>query len=144
MTVVALIESNEIPTDLAAKVSPGTLAMMIDGASSAAYRAAPCLKGNPTDDQLAEARLIVLSAISRWLTDGSGMSGRSEGAGPFTTSTTPPPQRSSGYRLWPSEISDLQAICKSGRGIGSIGTCRGDHIPSVRLPRGWPDAGPLD
>ncbi len=120
MALVPLIDPDEVSSDLAGKVSEAKLAMMISGASAAAYRAAPCLTDTPTDEQLAEARLVVLSAVERWLTDGSGMSGRTQNAGPFGETTTPPPQRSSGYRLWPSEIANLQAICRSGSGLTSI------------------------
>lgn len=120
MAIDPLVTADEIPEDLASKVSESTLAMMVDGASAAAYRAAPCLAAEPTDEQRAEARLVILSAIERWLTDGSGISGRTQTAGPFTETTTPPPPRSSGYRLWPSELADLQAICKSGAGLTSI------------------------
>ena len=119
MAVVALIEASEVPTELAAKVSETVLSMMVDGASAAAYRAAPCLKDSPTDEQRAEARLIVLSAVERWLRDGSGSVGTTHTAGPFSTTTTPVSPRSSGYRLWPSEVSDLQAVCRGG-GLTSV------------------------
>lgn len=119
MAVDALIDPDDIPAELAAKVSETVLAMMIDGASAAAYRAAPCLKESPTGEQLAEARLIVFSAVERWLRDGSGAVGTTQTAGPFSTTTTPASPRSSGYRLWPSEISDLQAVCRGG-GLTSV------------------------
>lgn len=120
MAVTPLIYVTDIPSDLSCKVSGITLNLMISGASAAAYRVAPCLKDNPTEEQVTEAKLVVLSAVARWLSDGSGMAGTSLTAGPFTQSTTPPPVRASGYRLWPSEIADLQAICRSGSGLTSI------------------------
>lgn len=120
MAIEPLISFGDIPADLSCKVTRGTLDLMINGASAAAYRAAPCLKDNPTEEQLAEAKLVILSAVARWLSDGSGMAGTSLTAGPFTQATTAPPLRASGYRLWPSEISDLQSICRDGGGLASI------------------------
>lgn len=118
--MAALLSTGDIGADVAGRVSPSVLAMMVAGANAAAHRVAPCLKDEPTPDQIAEAKLTLLSAVTRWITDGPGMSGSSEAAGPMSRSVTPPPQRASGYRLWPSEIGDLQAICKSGAGLTSI------------------------
>lgn len=120
MAVTPLIEFGDVPADLSCKVPLSVMNLMITGASAAAYRVAPCLDDEPTEEQLAEAKLVILSAVTRWLSDGPGMTGKSLTSGPFTQSTTPPPLRASGYRLWPSEVSDLQSICKTGGGLSSI------------------------
>jgi hypothetical protein len=64
---------------------------------------------------------VLLSALTRWITDGTSAIGETVTQGPFTKTTTPQqPTRVTGYRLWPTEIADLQAICKTGGGITSI------------------------
>lgn len=129
--MVEIIGSYDIPADLAAKVSEDQLTAMLAGLNARAVRVAPCLGGTgdtaPTDDQLAEAKLVLMSAITRWLTDGTSAVAGTVVQGPYTKTTQPQqPMRVSGYRLWPSEIADLQAICQKGVGIGTIGTYRGD------------------
>lgn len=66
----------------------------------------------PTADQLAEAKLTLIGAISRWAEAGSGAL-QAQAAGPFSM-TTDTRQRT-GYNLWPSEIEQLQSICGSSR-----------------------------
>lgn len=86
---------------------------MVDGANAKAARVAPCLVSTdpePSADQLAEAKLILIGAVERWAEAGTGAR-QSQTAGPFgmTLDSTSPRK---GYNLWPSEIKDLQAICK--------------------------------
>jgi hypothetical protein len=64
---------------------------------------------SPTADQLAEARLVLIGAVKRWAEAGAGAL-QSETVGPF--SRTIDTRRNTGYRLWPSEIEQLQAICQ--------------------------------
>jgi hypothetical protein len=93
---------------------------MLAGANAKASRVAPCLtwdgtdttKPAPTADQLAEARLVLIGAVRRWVEAGSGAL-QQETAGPFSISLDTR-QKSSGYNLWPSEIEQLQAICANG------------------------------
>lgn len=103
---------------------------MVDGANAKASRVAPCLdydgtvegQSAPTADQLAEAKLVLLGAVKRWAEAGSGAL-QSQNAGPF--GMTVDTRQRTGYNLWPSEITDLQAICAGapvGREAFSIDT----------------------
>lgn len=91
---------------------------MVAGANAKASRVAPCLvvatsAELPSDEQvqaLVEARLILVGAVKRWADAGSGAL-QSQTAGPF--GQTIDTRQRTGYNLWPSEIADLQAICKS-------------------------------
>lgn len=112
---------------------------MVAGANARALRVAPCLSWDgsvtdqpaPTSDQLAEAKLVLIGAVKRWAEAGAG-SLQSQTAGVFSM-TTDTRQRT-GYHLWPSEITDLQAICSTGtagRQAFSIDTAPAgsDHLP---------------
>lgn len=83
---------------------------MVDGANAKAYRVAPCLAVDPSPAQLSEARLILLGAVKRWAEAGSGAV-QQQSAGPFSMMTDT--RQRGGYNLWPSEITDLQGICRS-------------------------------
>jgi hypothetical protein len=72
----------------------------------------------PTPDQLAEARLILFGAVKRWIEAGSGAY-QTQTAGPFGIGIDTR-QKSSGYNLWPSEITALQDICATAT-TGSSG-----------------------
>lgn len=108
-------------TDLPASIQTAELVdAMVAGANSRASRVAPCLTWDgtvvdqpaPTADQLAEAKLVLIGAIKRWVEAGSGAL-QQQNAGPFGI-TVDTRQKSRGYNLWPSEITDLQAICSAG------------------------------
>src|SRR5687768_16739346 len=95
------------------------VADMVAGASAKASRVAPCLTwtGTPVEepvpsaDQLAEAKLVLLGAVRRWAEAGSGaLSSQTAGIFAQTIDT----RQRTGYNLWPSEITDLQAICSGG------------------------------
>jgi len=91
--------------------------VMVAGANAKASRVAPCLvvafeAATPTDaqvDALSEAKLVLLGAVRRWADAGSGALSEMH-AGPF--GQTLDTRQRTGYNLWPSEINDLQAICK--------------------------------
>jgi hypothetical protein len=93
----------------------------------------------PTVDQQAEAKLVLLGAIKRWAEAGSGAL-QTEAAGPFSIGLDT--RQRTGYNLWPSEITDLQAICKAGTDTGrqafSIDTAPAcsDHLPWCSLMMG--------
>jgi hypothetical protein len=93
----------------------------------------------PTPDQLSEARLVLIGAITRWSQAGSGALS-AQTAGPF--GMTVDTRQRTGYNLWPSEITDLQAICKAGTDTGrqafSIDTAPvcSDHLPWCSLMMG--------
>ncbi|WP_298442830.1 hypothetical protein [Gordonia sp. (in: high G+C Gram-positive bacteria)] len=101
-----IIQSSDLPADVAANPMVET---WIAGVNARALRVAPCLTADPTDDQLAEAKLVLIGAIMRWSQAGAGAL-QSQGAGPYT-STFDTRQRT-GHNLWPSEITQLQDICK--------------------------------
>lgn len=108
--------------DLPASIQSAELVQaMVDGANAKATRVAPCLTWDgsvvdqpaPNSDQLAEARLVLIGAIRRWVEAGSGALSQ-QTAGPFGISVDTR-QRSTGYNLWPSEITQLQDICSAGK-----------------------------
>lgn len=110
-----IIDVTDLP---AALQSAELIATMVAGVNAKASRVAPCLTWTgtpetepaPSSDQLAEARLVLIGAIQRWVEAGTGAV-QQQTAGPFSISTdTRTPSR--GWRLWPSEITDLQDICK--------------------------------
>ena len=89
-------------------------ATWIDGANARASRVAPCLAAtdpSPTQDQIAEAKLVLVGAVTRWATAGAGAL-QSQTAGPF--GVTLDTRQRGGFNLWPSEITQLQDICRSG------------------------------
>lgn len=88
---------------------------MIDDATAVAMLVAPCLseEDDPlTDGQRSAAKAVLRGAILRWNDAGSGVVTQ-ETAGPFTHSIDPRGRRA---MFWPSEIEQLQQIC---RGVGS-------------------------
>lgn len=126
---MALIDVEDLPASVLSKIDAAELDIMVAGANAKAARVAPCLVADdptPTEDQLAEAKLLLLGALKRWADAGSGAL-QQQTAGPFTV-TTDTRQRP-GHNLWPSEIEGLQAICASastgGGGIFAIDTAPG-------------------
>ena len=109
----------------------------VAGANARASRVAPCLASEdpvPTDDQLAEAKLVLIGAVIRWSQAGSGaFQSQTVGAFGVTVDT----RQRGGFNLWPSEISQLQDICKNGSESKafSIDTvpCGGYHSPICSL-----------
>lgn len=112
-----IIKVGDLPTSLRGTELVRT---MVAGANAKASRVAPCLTWNdedvdhpaPSANQLAEAKLVLLGAIARWVEAGSGALS-AQTAGPFGV-TIDTRQKSSGYNLWPSEIEGLQDICSAG------------------------------
>ncbi len=106
-----IIKSVDLPDDVA---SNAMSAVWVDGANARASRVAPCLAAEyppPTEDQLAEAKLVLIGAVTRWSQAGSGAF-QSKTVGP--TSITVDTRQRGGFNLWPSEITQLQDICKNG------------------------------
>ncbi len=105
-----IVSVDDIPS--IANVSEDLADRMVAGANAQASRVAPCLAGTgddaPTDGQLAEAALVLIGAVERWIRAGSGAL-QSETVGPF--GVTVDTRQRTGYNLWPSEIAQLQAIC---------------------------------
>lgn len=112
---------------------------MVAGANASALRVAPCLGYDgaadsdtpaPTDDQLAEALLVLIGAVKRWAEAGAG-SLAAQVAGPFQM--TVDTRQRGGFNLWPSEISQLQDICK-GEGSGAFSVDTAPCFTAVHSP----------
>ena len=136
---MSIIEVHNLPTALQ---SAELIETMVAGANAKAARVAPCLVATdpaPTADQLAEARLVLIGAVKRWAEAGAG-SLQQQQAGPFGMSVDT--RQRTGYNLWPSEITDLQAICSGGsvgREAFSIDTapaCSTTHVAWCNLAFG--------
>jgi len=114
--VAEIISVADLPTALQ---SAELVEAMVDGVNAKASRVAPCLTWDgsveeqpaPTDDQLAEARLVMLGAVKRWAESGAGALSQ-QTAGPLSLSVDT--RQRTGFNLRPSEIEDLQEICSSG------------------------------
>ena len=126
-------------TDLPLAVQSNELVdAMVAGANAKAARVAPCLSSNdpaPAEDQVAEAKLILIGAVKRWVEAGSGAL-QSQTAGPF--GVTVDTRQRGGFNLWPSEIEQLQAICKdinAGKAyaIDTAPSLGGLHMPWCAL-----------
>ena len=89
----------------------------------------------PTAAQLAEAKLVLLGAVKRWVEAGSGALS-SQTAGPFGLQVDT--RQRTGFNLWPSEITDLQAICKAP-GEGSRQAFSLDTAPTSLVHQPWCD-----
>lgn len=125
--MATIITVSDLPTALQTAELVQT---MVDGANAKASRVAPCLtwdgsdttKPAPSADQLAEAKLVLVGAVKRWAETGSGAF-QQQTAGPF--GLTVDTRQRTGFNLWPSEIEQLQDICKAigegGRVAFSIG-----------------------
>jgi hypothetical protein len=109
--VTEIINLNDLPEAVAANAMSDT---WVSGANARASRVAPCLGSvdpSPTEDQLAEAKLILVGAVIRWSQAGSGAL-QSQTAGQY--GVTFDTRQRGGFNLWPSEITQLQDICKNG------------------------------
>lgn len=125
--MAVIIAVTDLPTALQ---SADSIDLMIDGANAIATRVAPCLASEdpePTEDQLTEARLILLGMVKRWVEAGSG-SIQQQTTGPFGM-VVDTRQKSSGYRPWPSEVNDLQVICQTSDRTGKAG-----HVDMWAVP----------
>lgn len=128
--MTAIISADDLPADVAAN---SMSAVWVAGANARASRVAPCLASTnpaPTEGQLADAKLILIGAVIRWSQAGAGAL-QSQTAGPFAV--TLDTRQRGGFNLWPSEISQLQDICKNGAesqaySIDTV-TCNQAHSP---------------
>lgn len=110
------------PADLApfATIPEAQAVAMVEDAVAMAGMAAPCLaEAVLSPAQVAAVKAILRRAVLRWFDVGSGAVTQ-VGSGPFQQSTDT--TRSSSRSLfWPSEVSDLQAICREVEGdAGSV------------------------
>lgn len=99
---------------------------MVDDATATAMLAAPCLGDDTelTDAQTAAVKAVLRGAILRWNEAGTGAL-QSQNAGPFGVTLDTRTQRRGMF--WPSEIEQLQNICK---GEGDGGAFSIDSLPS--------------
>ncbi|MBO0747277.1 MAG: hypothetical protein J2O47_02935 [Acidimicrobiaceae bacterium] len=108
-----LIEVDDLPASVLSRVDESQLDLWLAGVNATARRVAPCLRDDAdppaTEDQLAETRLILLGAVTRWVDTGPGAF-QQQTAGPFSV-TTDTRQRT-GFKLWPTEITALQDVCR--------------------------------
>lgn len=135
---MAIIDVSDLPTALQ---SAEMIQLMVDGANARAARVAPCLVSTdpaPTDDQLNEARLILVGAVKRWAETGAG-SFTSQTAGPFGVQVDT--RQRTGFALWPSEINGLQDICSTADTSATAfsftpGGSSANHMPWCALALG--------
>lgn len=137
--MAVIITESDLPSAIQSEES---IELMVAGANAKASRVAPCLASTdpaPTEDQLAEAKLVLIGAVKRWAEAGSGAA-QTVQSGPFSMSTDT--RQRTGYNLWPSEIETLQDICKAvgegGRQAFSIDTAPASsaHLPWCSLMLG--------
>lgn len=102
-----IITKNDLPSALQ---SHELVEVMLAGANAKALRVAPCLADSPSNEALAEARLVLVGAVKRWVEAGSGAF-QQQTAGPFSVSTDT--RQRTGFALWPSEITALQDVCST-------------------------------
>lgn len=129
-----IIAVDDLPEDMRSK---DLVAEMVAGANAKASRVAPCLDSTdppPTAGQLAEAKLVLLGAVKRWVEAGAGAF-QQQTAGPFSVSTDT--RQRSGYNLWPSEIEALQDLCSTGSAdafsVDTAPGCTLNHSPICAL-----------
>jgi hypothetical protein len=96
----------------------------------------------PTADLLAEAKLILAGAIQRWSEAGSGaVSTKQQMTGPYMSTETIDTKVRTGFNFWPTEITQLQDLCKSGGTntaftVDTAPSLCGDHLPWCSLSFG--------
>lgn len=100
------------PDDLVpfASIDMDKAAAMIEDAVAMAARVAPCITDEDFEHSAA-ARAILRGAILRWHEAGTGAFTQ-QGAGPFQVSVDNRQQRRGMF--WPSEITQLQELCRDG------------------------------
>ena len=111
--MAAIVSLGDVPATVR---SSELIGVLLTGANAKAARVAPCLVDTvtpPTAEQIAEAKLVLIGAITRWAQAGSGAV-QQQSAGPFSV-TVDTRTGSTGYNLWPSEIRQLQDICGGGK-----------------------------
>jgi hypothetical protein len=109
--VADLLTTDDL-TPFAAIDSDKAEAMIADAIAMAAL-SAPCLASvdDLTPMQVAAAKAVLRAAVLRWNDAGTGAIS-TQAMGPFSVSLdTKQPRR---QMFWPSEITDLQKICKGG------------------------------
>lgn len=113
-----ILKITEVPAKIKASIGDDVLLrLMVDALNSEVSRVAPCLVStDPVPDvgKIAEAKLIMIGTLERWSTAGSGgIQTHSQTAGIFNESTTIDTRTRPGWKLWPTDITKLQDLCKT-------------------------------
>ena len=100
---------------------------MIEDATAQASLVAPCLTDGTelTPAQQSAAKAILRRAILRWNETGVAGVVTQQSAGPFSQTTT---TTNRGGLFWPSEIAELQNVCKSASPSGDRRAFNVDQI----------------
>lgn len=118
-----------IPADLEpfADIPAAKAQAMIDTAMARAARVAPCIRDETLSaDNSEAAKGVIRDAVLRWHEAGSGAITQ-QTAGPFSQAiNTQIPRRG---LFWPSEVDELQAICRDHNGEGKAGAFSVDTVP---------------
>lgn len=114
---------------------------MIEDAIAQAVIVAPCLETTTDPKVLAAARAILRGALVRWHEAGSGAKvTKQQTAGIFSQTDTLDNSQKRRGAFWPSEIVDLQKLCKRSSGkpytIELVGDGRVRHLPWCDLAFG--------
>lgn len=92
-------------------IDSGEADTLIDDAEALAILAAPCIADDDlSDHQVTAITAILRGVVLRWNDAGTPVSTQLT-AGPFSQTVTPQARRNA---FWPSEIRDLQRVCRSG------------------------------
>ena len=126
---ITIVTVGDLP---AAMQSAELVDLMVRAANARAARVAPCLAATPTEEQLDEARLVLIGAIKRWTEAGSGAL-QQQAAGPFSMAVDT--RQRTGFNLWPSEIEQLQDICRAaGEGGPAAFSISPSGVSSIHAP----------
>lgn len=124
MAVVLEVSDLQI---FAPDIDPAKAQEMINDALALAARVAPCIDDADFEFEAA-AKAIIRRAILRWNEqDGGGLTTKQELAGPFSHMTVYDSRATKGKLFWPSEITDLQDLCKTSVASGAFSV---DTAPS--------------
>lgn len=114
--MLALLETDDLTPF--ATINPTKAEAMIADAIALATMVAPCLDTDSlTAGQLAAAKAVLRAAVLRWNDTGTGAVS-SQTAGPFAMAVDTRQARRTMF--WPSEITELQRICKGGSDGGAF------------------------
>lgn len=120
------------PADLApfADIDEAKASAMIEDVEARAVQAAPCIMTPEflaDDARVAAVRSVVRQSVLRWNDAGTGVFTQM-GAGPYQASSDNRQERKA--LLWPSEISDLLAICAEFNGTEDTAAFMVDMRPT--------------
>ena len=105
-------------------LDPAIVAILIKDGLAMARQVAPCI--DEEDFPYTDAAVaIIRGAVIRWAESGpGGVASEARTAGPFSVSTSFDTRQTRRSLFFPSEIRELEALCKThrGQGIGAIDT----------------------